>query len=135
MTVTTSSTIYNLGCNQGKFDGGLHINSMVVLDFGGQQDVYVNGVKYDGVEYIDRKTQINNTEVVGLVENFILGYVQCLTDSTSVLTLGLGINNNDVVDNHHGRLWGQNVNAVQSWIGCHGYSGHALAEGANDIEA
>ncbi|GEM_PF-1423635 len=128
MTVTTSSTIYNLGCNQGKFDGGLGIDSMVVLDFGGQQ--YNSG----GTQFFDG-TNITNTEVVGLAENFILGYVQCLTDSNSVLTLGLGVNNDNFVSNLNGQLWGQNINAVQSWISRHNYAGHAFADGADDIEA
>ena len=90
MSTTSTSTAYNLGCNQGKFDAGfsLPIDSEVVIDFGGEYDnsgdtQFINGVT----------ATVSQIEAAAV--SFAEGYWVCTGpgDGTSVIQLGIGTSN------------------------------------------
>jgi hypothetical protein len=100
MFTPNSSQAYTLGCNQGKYDAGFRpvVDSEVVLDFGGP----------DGNDYL------NYSAIESASEQFALGYFVCTgSDTTSVVTLGLGTNNSAHVSY---MTWANTVKAVQNWV-------------------
>jgi hypothetical protein len=130
MKTTSTSTAYNLGCNQGHFDAGHgNINSEVVLDFGGQNSAGTGTLMINGVS-------ISNGQIEAVAEQFSYGYWICTgSDTTSVLKVGLGTNNSYYdVSSSGGHTWANVVAAVRSYNHSHGYDTQVNAGGANDIE-
>ncbi len=129
MLSTSTTTAYNLGCNQGNFDRSHSppINSEVVLDFG--QHYYGNVYMLSGIT-------ITHTQVQQMAEAFAHGYWVCTgSDLTSVLTLGIGINNyGSWVTYANGQTWGNDVAAVQAYNQSHGYASQVGMMGAGDLE-
>lgn len=125
---TSTSTAYNLGCNQGHFDANHgNIDSEVFLDFGGQNSA-ASGTK------LINGTNISNGTVEAIAEQFVYGYWVCTgADLTSYVHFGIGTNNSFYsVNSTGGQVWGRVVNAVGSWVSAH--AGQAFVWGANDIE-
>lgn len=129
MLSTSTTTAYNLGCNQGHFDASFNppINSEVVLDF---------GQHYYGNVYMLNGQTVTHTQVQQMAEAFAHGYWVCTgSDSTSVLSLGLGINNyGSWVTYANGQTWGNDVAAVQASNQTNGYSSQVGMMGAGDLE-
>jgi len=129
----STSTAYNLGCNQGHFDAGHSpvINSEVVLDFGEQY--YSDG---SGGVLLLSGIQISNAQVQAVTEAFARGYWICTgNDSTSTLYLAIGINNYGNATSASGTTWGNNVAAAQAYNKSMGYTSQVVMFGANDIES
>lgn len=97
VTTADRATAYNLGCNQGRYDAGFSppADSLVVLDFGIQTSDGT-GV-YTTQEDPKTDKPMLNTDIEGVSYNFAQGYYSCTGpgDSTSVLTLGVGVNDSD----------------------------------------
>ena len=131
METTDPSVAYNLGCNQGNFDGSHSppINSEVVLAFGGQQS---NG---SGTKFTNG-TYASNAQIEADAENFAMGYDKCLGhDTSSVLDLGIGTNNSFYdVSYAGGQTWADVVASVRTWDSNNQLSNRVYAEGATDIE-
>jgi hypothetical protein len=131
MTTIDTGTAYNLGCNQGHFDASFSppANSLVVLDFGGQQ---ADG---SGTKLING-TLVTNAQLEAAAENFANGYWTCTgTDTTSSLLLGIGTNNSNYdVSSSGGNTWAEVVSAVRSYNHAQGYDSQVSAGGANDME-
>lgn len=131
MKTTSTSTAYNLGCNQGKFDSGQSpvVNSEVVIDFGGQNSSGSGTLMINGVS-------ISNSQIEAVAEQFSYGYWVCTGgDTTSVLKLGLGTNNSYYdVSSSGGNTWANVVAAVRSSNHTNGYDSQVNVGGANDIE-
>ncbi len=129
MLSTSTTTAYNLGCNQGNFDKSFSppINSEVVLDCG--QHYYGNVYMLSGIT-------ITHAQVQAITEAFAQGYWVCTgSDSTSILTLGIGINNYGIwVTYANGQTWANDVAAIQSYNQSHGYSSQVGMMGAGDLE-
>jgi hypothetical protein len=125
--------MYNLGCNQGHFDASYTppVNSMVFLDFGGQN---ADG---SGTLLIDNVTSVTNAQIEAMAEQFAYGYDVCTgADNTSLLLLGIGTNNSrSTVNASLGNTWAQVVQAVRSWDSATGVSAQVSALAANDIES
>lgn len=104
-----TGTAYTLGCDQGKSDAKLGVNSIAFLDFGGQQS---NG---SGTILIN-DTPIPNSDIEAFAENFAYGYWQCTgSDTTTVLYLAIGTNNSAYdVSSSGGSTWAGVVAAVQN---------------------
>ena len=85
---TSTTTLYNLGCNQGHFDANNgKSNSAVVLDFGAQNSANTGTTEINGVG-------ISYGTVESLAEQFARGYFICTgADTTSLQSLGVGTNN------------------------------------------
>ena len=126
---TSTTTAYNLGCNQGKFDASFSppVNSEVVLDF---------GQHYYGNVYMLNGQTVTHTQVQQIAEAFAHGYWVCTGgDLASVLTLGLGINNyGSWVTYTNGQTWGHDVAAVQASNQTNGYASQVGMMGAGDLE-
>lgn len=129
MLSTSTTTAYNLGCNQGNFDRSFSppINSEVVLDFG--QHYYGNVYTLNGVI-------ITHAQVQAMAEAFAHGYWVCTgSDTTSVLTLAIGINNyGSWVTYANGQTWANDVAAVQASNQSNGYTSQVGMMGAGDLE-
>jgi hypothetical protein len=125
---TSTTTAYNLGCNQGTSDSDNgYSGSLVFLDFGGQTDGRT------GTELING-TVISNATVESLAEQFADGYYICTgSDTTSILTLAIGTNNSYYgVDTAGGETWADDVNAVSTWVSDN--IGQVVVWGGDDIE-
>lgn len=125
---TSTSTAYNLGCNQGNFDSSHgYSGSEAFLDFGGQTDGRT------GTELING-TVISNGTVESISEQFAEGYYVCTgSDTTSVLTMAIGTNNSFYgVDTAGGETWADNVKAVETWVADN--IGQVAVWGGDDIE-
>jgi len=131
VTTADSSTAYNLGCNQGNFDASFSppVNSLVVLDFGGQQ---ADG---SGTKLING-TLVTNAQIETVAESFSNGYWVCTGgDTTSFLLLGIGTNNSFYdVNSAGGNTWAQVVSTVRTYNHTQGYDSQVSAGGANDME-
>src|SRR5258708_2940650 len=131
MTSASTSTAYNLGCNQGHFDAGYNpvVSSEVVLDFGGQLGDGSGSLMINGM-------QISNAQIQAVAEAFSRGYWICTgNDSTSTLYLGIGTNNSYYdVSYAGGQTWANNVAGVQAYNKSMGYTAQVAMFGANDIE-
>ena len=129
MHSTDTGTAYTLGCNQGHFDKSFSpfVNSEVVLDFG--QHVNGNVLMLSGIT-------ITHAQVQQMAEAFADGYWVCTgSDTTSVLTLGIGINNfGPWVTYANGQTWGNDVATVQAYNQSHGYATQVFMMGAGDLE-
>lgn len=133
ITSASTSTAFNLGCSQGHFDSGHSpvIDSEVILDFGEQY--YSDG---SGGVLLLSGIQISNAQIQAVTEAFSDGYWDCTgTDSTSVLYLGIGINNYGNSTYASGVTWGNNVAAIQNSNKSKGYTAQVAMYGANDIES
>ncbi len=129
MHSTSTYTAYTLGCNQAKFDRSFSPprNSEVVLDFG--QHVNGNVLMLSGIT-------ISHAQVQQMAEAFADGYFVCTaSDSTSVLTLGIGINNfGSWVTYANGQTWANDVKAIQASNQSHGYASQVGMMGGGDLE-
>ena len=129
MHSTSTYTAYTLGCNQGKFDASFSppVNSEVVLDFG--QHVNGNVLMLSGIT-------ISHAQVQQMAEAFSHGYWVCTAgDTTSDLTLGIGINNyGSWVTYANGQTWAKDVVAVQASNQSNGYAAQVNMMGAGDLE-
>lgn len=126
---TSTTAAYNLGCNQGHFDASFSppVNSEVVLDFG--QHYYGNVYLLSGIT-------ITHAQVQQIAEAFADGYWTCTDyDETSILTLGLGINNyGSWVTYANGQTWVNDVAAVQAYNRSAGYASQVGMMGGGDLE-
>lgn len=132
VNTTDTTTAYTLGCNQGHFDASFSppINSMVVLDFGGQ---YEDG---SGTQMIPNGPEITNAQIQAFAENFAKGYWTCTgADTTSVLQLGIGTNNSYYgVDATGGTNWQNQVLTIRNYVQSQGWNAQVNIGGANDLE-
>ncbi len=122
---TSTTTAYNLGCNQGDYDAShSDADSEVFLDFGGQ----VSG----GTELINA-TVISNSTVESISEQFAYGYYICTgADTTSNLNLAIGTNNSIDVGTSQGETWAGVINTVTNWVADN--AGQVTVWGGDDIE-
>jgi hypothetical protein len=130
MNTNSTTTAYNLGCDQGTFDKNHgDINSEVVLDFGGQGSSDISTKMINGV-------WISNADIEAASVAFAHGYWVCTgSDLTSVLKLGVGTNNSAWdVSTSGGNAWANVVAAVKNTIHADGYDTQVIAGGASDIE-
>jgi hypothetical protein len=121
---TGGAAAYGLGCNQGTFDKTRE-SSEVVLAFGGQTSDHT-GVDLTGIEVIEP-----NEWVEWWSEEFARGYYSC-SNSSSILHLGVGTNNDIDTSYTGGVTWGFIVKHVQAYVSQH--YGQVVVYGANDIE-
>lgn len=104
---TYTGTLEDLGCNQSTFDSEHNTNSLVFLDFGGQQ---ANG----SGTLLTNGTSVSNGTVESLAEAFALGYYVCANTSTDLI-LAVGTNNSLYdVSYSGGQTWAHVVQAVQN---------------------
>lgn len=131
MNSSSTSRAHTLGCNQGHADATYHDNSLVILDFGAQAS---NG---SGAYFPGTSTFISNSQIEAVAEAFSSSYYVCTgSDTTTVLSLGIGTNNSGSnVGSANGRTWAHVVSAVQSYNQSHGYSSQVAMYGANDLES
>ncbi|HLG77381.1 MAG TPA: hypothetical protein VKX46_13280 [Ktedonobacteraceae bacterium] len=131
ITTTSTSSAYNLGCNQGTLDASFSppVNSEVVLDFGGQNSSGTGTLLING-------TSITNAQIESVAEQFSSGYWNCTgNDSTSKVTLGIGTNNSYYdVSSSGGNAWAQVISAVINSNKSSGYDAQVVIDGANDME-
>lgn len=137
--VSTSSTdpgsMYTLGCNQGKYDASHSppVNSLVVLDFGVQTSSGSETVAtFSGATF-------TNAEIEEMAETFSKEYYLCTgSDTSSILTLGLGTNNSvkysDSTYTTLGKDWANIVSAVETSNKGAGYGAQVIVWGASDLE-
>ncbi|TAN31944.1 hypothetical protein EPN29_12135 [bacterium] len=128
---TNTTTLYNLGCNQGNADRNAgNVNSEVILDFGGQA-YYNNGTYLTGSNAF-----VSYATIESLAENFALGYYYCTgSDFTSVVTIGIGTNNSAYhIDSAGGSAWAGVANTVKNWVSSNNYQSQVNVDGANDME-
>ncbi|MHB8263087.1 MAG: hypothetical protein ACYDGY_04980 [Acidimicrobiales bacterium] len=131
MNSTSGSEIYQLGCNPGKADASHNSNSLVFLDFGGQNNAN-NGTLLPKIN-----TPVSYSTVEYLAEQFASGYYICTgADTTSVLTLAVGTNNSAYAVNYGGgQSWGNVVSAVGSDVVSFDSTSQVIVSGGNDIES
>jgi hypothetical protein len=126
-----TGTAYNLGCNQGNFDKSFspYINSLVVLDFGGQLS---DG---SGTKLVNA-VNVTNAQIEAVAEAFAHGYWACTgSDTTSQLSLSIGTNNSNYdVSSSGGNGWAQVVSATRSYLHSQGWDSQVSAGGGNDME-
>jgi hypothetical protein len=131
MNSASTSTAYNLGCNQGGSDATHHDNSVVVLDFGGQLSNGSGSLMINGVS-------ITNSQIEAATENFSKGYWTCARndgDTTTILDLGIGTNNSyQDVSQAGGAAWINVVSVVQNYNKAQGYYAQVKMYAANDME-
>ncbi len=106
--VRTSSTsyLYNLGCNQGQFNLNNNTNSLVFLDFGAQTST--------GTLETIKNVPLSNSQVQSLAEQFAAGYY-AWSASDNFLYESVGTNHNREVDAFSEKAWANVVKAVQTW--------------------
>ncbi len=131
---TNNLTLYNLGYAQGQSDHANWTNSEVVLDFGVQWSDN-NQVELTGCNCI----LIPYSTVQTLAEQFAIGYWAgvTLSDTTTVLRLGIGTNNSTPWEGSTlGSGWANVAVTVQNWLISNGYENHNQEDiwGANDLE-
>jgi hypothetical protein len=130
MYTTSTTTAYNLGCNQGTYDR-VHgpETTEVFIDFGGQLSNGSGSLMVNAVS-------ITNAQIEAVAEAFSHGYWSCtLSDFTSTLTLAIGTNNSYYdVSSSGGTTWAHVVSAVQTYNHGKGYDSQVIVAGANDIE-
>jgi hypothetical protein len=130
VNTTSDSTLYQLGWNQGHSDAINGTNSLVILDFGGQNQANTGTVGALG------SPDFNYSQIEVLCEFFLWGYYNGtgLNDYSTVLTLAVGTSDGNYIAQSLGTTWGQVVQTVENWIVSTPYSGQETAIGANDIE-
>jgi hypothetical protein len=124
---TNTTTAYNLGCNQGSFDGTHGLTaSRVTLAYGVQKS------NLSGNILTGTGATITRAQVEAVAENLALGYYAC-SPLNSTLYLNLGTNNdNSTETSSMGNDWGNVVHDVNNWIS--GHAAQVLVQGANDME-
>jgi hypothetical protein len=124
---TSGATVQQLGCNQGQFDAAHNTNSLVFLDFGGQNSSGTGTTEING-------TPVSNLQIETLAEDFANGYYICTgSDTTTVLTLAVGTNNSAYdISSSGGKAWAGVVQAVTQ--GTQSDASQVSIWGANDIE-
>lgn len=132
ISTTDPSVAYTLGCNQGSFDANFtpSMNSMVVLDFGGQLSDGSGTLLINGVS-------VTNAQIEAVAEAFSHGYWYCTgtADLTSTLSLVIGTNNSYYdVGTSGGSTWAGVVAAVAAYNQAQGYNSQVIVDGGNDIE-
>ncbi len=134
LDTTDTNTIYQLGCNQGSADAADNHNSLVILDFGGQDNAN-SGTAYPGQSTVIWSYATDEN----LAEVFAWGYYKCAAnanDSDTVLSLVVGTNNSfDSVNYGGGQGWGNVVSAVGSYISNSVEADQVVVYGGNDIES
>lgn len=138
---TSTTTAYNLGCNQGTSDLNNAIPATLVwLDFGNQLP---NG---SGTEEVFDQFTFSNAQIESLADEYADGFYYCTgSDTTSHLYLSVGTRNSqDVTGNGttygNGQTWSSVVSAVQSHMNssfCYNgrcKSAQTTAWAANDME-
>jgi hypothetical protein len=129
ISTSSTSSAYNLGCNQGNFDRNMgNIDSEVVLDFGGQNSANTGTIRISDGAFMSYGT------IASIAEQFAYGYWVCTgSDVTSTLFLELGTNNSAYsVNAAGGTSWANTVNTVRDYVNSHW--GQVVVQGANDIE-
>jgi hypothetical protein len=130
---TKPATFYQYGYNQGAADAANgNANSVVVLDFGGQQSNDSGTIKPKTSNVFYSWATVEN-----LAEEFAAGYWlgTGYGDPTSVLELGIGTNNSAYnVSSTGGAKFASAVNVVRNWLINSGYASQISIWGANDIE-
>ncbi|HEX5418197.1 MAG TPA: hypothetical protein VFZ25_21280, partial [Chloroflexota bacterium] len=128
---TDPGRAYPIGCQQGSADAqpSPPVNSLVVLDFGGQLADGSGSLLVSG-------TPVSNAQIAAIAEAFAHGYWYCTgSDYTSVLTLVVGTNNSYYdVSYGGGQTWARTVAAIAAYNQSHGYSAQVVVDGGNDIE-
>ncbi len=135
ITSSDPTTLFNLGCNQADFDASFATpaNSLVVLDFGVQNSAGT------GVVTTFQRISLPNSQVDYLSYQFSDGYWSCRgSDSTSILTLGVGTNDSDpsysdATYTALGKDWANILQGIQSDDA--GFSSQVKVWDANDLEA
>jgi hypothetical protein len=121
---SSASNLYNLGCNQAKFDNYEHTFSFVILDFGALYD--------NSGDQVNFSNQVLSASLVAqLAENFAWGYTQC--SPNYYVTMAIGTNNSRALNYTQGQAFAHTVNVVASWKNT--YAPHVNVWGANDIES
>lgn len=128
---TDPGRAYSIGCQQGWADAQTSppVNSLVVLDFGGQ-------LADGGGSLLVSGTPVSNAQIEAIAEAFAHGYWYCTgSDYNSVLTLVVGTNNSYYdVSYSGGQTWARVVAAIAAYNQSHGYSAQVVVDGGNDIE-
>lgn len=132
ITTTDPSDAYNLGCSQGVSDASFSppVNSLVVLDVGGQRPDGSGTLLVDGVD-------ASNAQIEAIGEAFAHGYWYCTgtADLTSVLSLVIGTNNSYYdVSATGGNTWASVVAAIAAADRAAGYDSQVVVDGGNDLE-
>lgn len=128
---TNTSTLYNLGCNQGTADWhNGNLNSEIILDFGGQAS------GNNGTNLLFSYAFVSYATIESLAENYADGWWICSgADYTSVLDLTIGTNNSNYhIDSAGGAAWAGVVNTVRTWASNNGFTSQLNVGGANDME-
>ncbi len=128
---TSGSEIYQLGRNQGHADAAHNSNSLVFLDFGGQNNAN------NGTFLPKSNVPVSYSTIEYLAEQFAYGYYICTgADTTTLLTLAVGTNNSAYAVNYGGgQGWGNVVSAVGSDVASFDSTGQVIVSGGNDIES
>jgi hypothetical protein len=131
VTSTDTGSAYNLGCNQGKQDAENSSNSEVILDFGGQTSDG-SGTNEPG----NGSVFYSNAQIEAVAEAFSEGYYYCTgSDTSSILTLGIGTNNsNGDVNYSGGQAWANLISDVEVSNSNNNYSSQVTTVAANDME-
>jgi hypothetical protein len=122
---TNTNTLYQLGCNQVKYDESVHYNSFVILDFGGLYDD-------SGDQELITNTVISPTEVWYLATYFAAGYTNCRANNTTYVSLAVGTNNSIPLDYNKGSSFASTVTSISGWNNTYEY--HVDTWGALDLE-
>src|SRR5580658_492463 len=126
MLSTSTTTAYNLGCNQGNTDRDEgDINSEEFLDFGVQKSGNIN--------LMINSTDITDAQIESVSEQFAYGYWVCTgSDTSSFLTLAVGTNNDTNGGVDYGATWATVTDTVASWVNAH--APQVVVDGGDDIE-
>lgn len=131
---TNGSTLYGIGCNWANYDITYGVNSLIVLDFGGQTTDGSATQEINGVN-------ITNFQVRDLSQEVALGYHNCGGSNHAVsLQIAVGTNNSKVPASgysyqSYGTTWANAiVQPIKNWV-----RGSTCCEisvvAANDIES
>jgi hypothetical protein len=121
---------YTLGCDQGHFDrdNGWK-NSFVILDFGGQTST--------GAKLTATQIYVTFANIRDWSQEFAHGYWYCTgADTSSVLTLAIGTNNDYDLSYSYGQTWANMIRDIRTYISTspHNYASQVVVQAANDIE-
>jgi hypothetical protein len=120
------NNMYNLGCNQVRYDDANNYSSFVILDFGGLYDDSGDQENLGG-------TVLSAYRVYQLATAFADGYTSCHGSQNVWDSLAVGTNNSLQLDYNKGVAFANTVKDVGSWI--NSYAHNMVIWGGNDIES
>jgi hypothetical protein len=125
----SGDSAFNIGYNQALSDNRTHRNSLIILDFGGQQ---ANGAGTISTNY-GHPVAFKTIDIEAFAATVADAYHH--NAHNTVLTIAMGTNNDQAVSTSDGQVWASDVRLVAQSAYNEGWASSVSIWGANDLES